>query len=102
LGYFIQRPEHHSIHHQLDVHKYNFDITWQGIVFLEHLRKLMILHLNAASQTTMRRKFGIFQDLQMFMTHNNITDYLRLFHSIEEPINLIGMKSRQILLLTLA
>lgn len=28
LGYFIQRPEHHSIHHQLDVHKYNFgDLT---------------------------------------------------------------------------
>jgi sterol desaturase/sphingolipid hydroxylase (fatty acid hydroxylase superfamily) len=24
LGYFIQRPEHHSIHHQLDVHKYNY------------------------------------------------------------------------------
>jgi len=28
VGYFLQRPEHHSIHHQLDVHKYNFgDIT---------------------------------------------------------------------------
>jgi sterol desaturase/sphingolipid hydroxylase (fatty acid hydroxylase superfamily) len=28
LGYFIQRPEHHSIHHQLGVHQYNFgDIT---------------------------------------------------------------------------
>jgi sterol desaturase/sphingolipid hydroxylase (fatty acid hydroxylase superfamily) len=28
LGYFIQRPEHHSIHHQLGVHRYNFgDIT---------------------------------------------------------------------------
>lgn len=28
LGLFIQRPEHHSIHHQLDVHKYNFgDLT---------------------------------------------------------------------------
>jgi sterol desaturase/sphingolipid hydroxylase (fatty acid hydroxylase superfamily) len=28
LGYFIQRPEHHSIHHELDVHRYNFgDIT---------------------------------------------------------------------------
>lgn len=24
LGYFIQRPEHHSIHHQLGVHSYNF------------------------------------------------------------------------------
>src|SRR5713226_3199745 len=24
LGYFIQRPEHHSIHHQLGVHNYNF------------------------------------------------------------------------------
>lgn len=28
VGWFIQRPEHHSIHHQLDVHKYNFgDLT---------------------------------------------------------------------------
>jgi sterol desaturase/sphingolipid hydroxylase (fatty acid hydroxylase superfamily) len=28
LGLFIQRPEHHSIHHQIDVHKYNFgDLT---------------------------------------------------------------------------
>ena len=28
-GYFIQRPEQHSIHHQLDVHDYNYgDITW--------------------------------------------------------------------------
>ncbi|WP_413584184.1 sterol desaturase family protein [Bdellovibrio sp. HCB274] len=27
-GYFIQRPEHHSIHHQLGVHKYNYsDLT---------------------------------------------------------------------------
>jgi len=34
LGYFIQRPEHHSIHHQLDVHKYNFgDITWWDRMF---------------------------------------------------------------------
>lgn len=28
LGWFIQRPEHHSIHHQLGVHRYNFgDLT---------------------------------------------------------------------------
>jgi sterol desaturase/sphingolipid hydroxylase (fatty acid hydroxylase superfamily) len=28
MGYFIQRPEHHSIHHQLDVHDFNYgDIT---------------------------------------------------------------------------
>jgi sterol desaturase/sphingolipid hydroxylase (fatty acid hydroxylase superfamily) len=28
LGYFIQRPEHHSIHHQLGVHGFNYgDIT---------------------------------------------------------------------------
>ena len=34
LGYFLQRPEHHSIHHQLDVHKYNFgDITWWDRIF---------------------------------------------------------------------
>jgi sterol desaturase/sphingolipid hydroxylase (fatty acid hydroxylase superfamily) len=34
FGYFIQRPEHHSIHHQLDVHKYNFgDITWWDRIF---------------------------------------------------------------------
>ena len=34
LGWFIQRPEHHSIHHQLGVHKYNFgDITWWDRMF---------------------------------------------------------------------
>jgi sterol desaturase/sphingolipid hydroxylase (fatty acid hydroxylase superfamily) len=34
LGYFLQRPEHHSIHHQLDVHKFNFgDITWWDRLF---------------------------------------------------------------------
>lgn len=28
-GYFLQRPELHSIHHQLDVHDFNYgDITW--------------------------------------------------------------------------
>ncbi|HEY1091382.1 MAG TPA: sterol desaturase family protein [Burkholderiaceae bacterium] len=28
LGYLVQRPEHHSIHHQLGVHRYNFgDLT---------------------------------------------------------------------------
>jgi sterol desaturase/sphingolipid hydroxylase (fatty acid hydroxylase superfamily) len=28
VGYFLQRPEHHSIHHQLDLHKFNYgDIT---------------------------------------------------------------------------
>jgi sterol desaturase/sphingolipid hydroxylase (fatty acid hydroxylase superfamily) len=28
LGYFLQRPEHHSIHHQLDLHSFNYgDIT---------------------------------------------------------------------------
>jgi sterol desaturase/sphingolipid hydroxylase (fatty acid hydroxylase superfamily) len=28
VGWLIQRPEHHSVHHQLDVHKYNFgDLT---------------------------------------------------------------------------
>jgi sterol desaturase/sphingolipid hydroxylase (fatty acid hydroxylase superfamily) len=34
MGYFIQRPEHHSVHHELDVHKYNFgDITWWDRLF---------------------------------------------------------------------
>jgi sterol desaturase/sphingolipid hydroxylase (fatty acid hydroxylase superfamily) len=34
VGYFIQRPEHHSIHHQFDVHTYNFgDITWWDRLF---------------------------------------------------------------------
>jgi len=34
FGYFIQRPEHHSIHHQLDVHHYNYaDITWWDRLF---------------------------------------------------------------------
>ena len=28
IGYFLQCPEHHSIHHQLDLHKFNYgDIT---------------------------------------------------------------------------
>ena len=34
LSYFIQRPEHHAIHHQLDMHKYNYgDITWWDRIF---------------------------------------------------------------------
>lgn len=34
VGYIFQRPEHHSIHHQLGVHKYNFsDITWWDRLF---------------------------------------------------------------------
>lgn len=33
-GYFMQRPEHHSIHHEFNVHKYNFgDITWWDRLF---------------------------------------------------------------------
>ena len=33
IGWFIQRPEHHSIHHQLGVHNFNFgDVTlWDRI-----------------------------------------------------------------------
>jgi sterol desaturase/sphingolipid hydroxylase (fatty acid hydroxylase superfamily) len=34
IGYFLQRPEHHSIHHQLDVHEFNYgDITWWDRLF---------------------------------------------------------------------
>jgi sterol desaturase/sphingolipid hydroxylase (fatty acid hydroxylase superfamily) len=34
FGYFLQRPEHHSIHHQLDVHGFNYgDITWWDRLF---------------------------------------------------------------------
>ncbi len=34
VGYFLQRPEHHSIHHQLDVHHFNYgDITWWDRLF---------------------------------------------------------------------
>jgi sterol desaturase/sphingolipid hydroxylase (fatty acid hydroxylase superfamily) len=34
LGYFLQRPEHHSIHRQLDVHGFNYgDITWWDRLF---------------------------------------------------------------------
>ena len=34
VGYFMQRPEHHSVHHQVDVHNYNFgDITWWDRLF---------------------------------------------------------------------
>ena len=33
-GWFIQRPEHHSIHHQYDVHDFNYgDITWWDRLF---------------------------------------------------------------------
>lgn len=34
LGYFMQRPEHHAIHHQLGVHDFNYgDITWWDRLF---------------------------------------------------------------------
>jgi sterol desaturase/sphingolipid hydroxylase (fatty acid hydroxylase superfamily) len=34
FGWFLQRPEHHSIHHQLGVHQYNYgDITWWDRLF---------------------------------------------------------------------
>lgn len=34
VGYFMQRPEHHSIHHQIDVHDFNYgDITWWDRLF---------------------------------------------------------------------
>jgi sterol desaturase/sphingolipid hydroxylase (fatty acid hydroxylase superfamily) len=34
VGYFLQRPEHHSIHHQLDLHGFNYgDITWWDRMF---------------------------------------------------------------------
>jgi len=34
LGYFIQRPEQHSIHHEIDVHAFNYgDITWWDRLF---------------------------------------------------------------------
>jgi sterol desaturase/sphingolipid hydroxylase (fatty acid hydroxylase superfamily) len=34
VGYFMQRPEHHSIHHQFDVHDFNYgDITWWDRLF---------------------------------------------------------------------
>ena len=33
-GYFIQRPEQHSVHHQFGVHHYNYgDITWWDRLF---------------------------------------------------------------------
>lgn len=33
-GWFLQRPEHHSIHHQRGVHHYNYgDITWWDRLF---------------------------------------------------------------------
>lgn len=33
MGYFIQRPEQHSIHHQIDVHRYNYAdfILWDRV-----------------------------------------------------------------------
>lgn len=34
VGYFMQRPEHHSIHHQFNVHDFNYgDITWWDRLF---------------------------------------------------------------------
>lgn len=34
FGYFLQRPEHHSIHHELDLHAFNYgDITWWDQLF---------------------------------------------------------------------
>jgi sterol desaturase/sphingolipid hydroxylase (fatty acid hydroxylase superfamily) len=34
VGYVMQRPEHHSIHHEINVHSYNFgDITWWDRLF---------------------------------------------------------------------
>lgn len=34
MGYFLQRPEHHSVHHQLDLHSFNYgDITWWDRLF---------------------------------------------------------------------
>lgn len=34
VGYVMQRPEHHSIHHQLDIHDFNYgDITWWDRLF---------------------------------------------------------------------
>lgn len=34
LGYFVQRPEQHSIHHQLDLHRYNYaDFIWWDRIF---------------------------------------------------------------------
>jgi sterol desaturase/sphingolipid hydroxylase (fatty acid hydroxylase superfamily) len=33
-GFFLQRPEHHSIHHQMHVHHFNYgDITWWDRLF---------------------------------------------------------------------
>ena len=33
-GWFLQRPEHHSIHHQLGVHRHNYgDVTWWDRLF---------------------------------------------------------------------
>jgi sterol desaturase/sphingolipid hydroxylase (fatty acid hydroxylase superfamily) len=34
IGFFLQRPEHHSIHHQYRVHHFNYgDITWWDRIF---------------------------------------------------------------------
>lgn len=34
VGWVLQRPEHHSVHHQLDVHDYNYgDLTWWDRMF---------------------------------------------------------------------
>lgn len=34
VGWFLRRPEHHSIHHELGLHRYNYgDITWWDRAF---------------------------------------------------------------------
>ena len=34
IGLFLQRPEHHSIHHQYQIHHFNYgDITWWDRIF---------------------------------------------------------------------
>jgi sterol desaturase/sphingolipid hydroxylase (fatty acid hydroxylase superfamily) len=53
VGFFLQRPEHHSIHHQLDLHNYG-DITLWDRLFAT-FRDAEDFASNAVFQTTTRR-----------------------------------------------
>jgi len=54
VGFFLQRPEHHSIHHQLDLHKFNYgDITLWDRLF-GTFRDAEDFAQNAVFQTTTR------------------------------------------------
>jgi Fatty acid hydroxylase superfamily len=55
IGFFLQRPEHHSIHHQLDLTNSTMETSRCGIASSEPSGKLMISLPNVVSQMTTRK-----------------------------------------------